>query len=400
MSWGEQRTWGDCSSDPLHGAVCRLHGAGIIMVGGVGNAAGNADEFVPAAYPEVIGVSAMADFDGAPGGHAGCPFVFEILWYECDDTFALFSNSGPSVDVIAPGVQEYSTWAGGGYQTSSGTSMATPHITGIAALMAAAAPGLSPDAALAALVASGECPDGRSAEDDGVAGCAGQGTWPDDPDGIPEPMGNAIGAARAVAGSPPPPPPVPVPPSAPTLTATAGDASVELVWTAASDDGGATVTGYVIYRGTSAGTETQHATVGNVLTYTDAGLNNGSTYWYQVAAVNSAGPGDRSNEARATPQAVATVPSAPQNLAGAKLAIGIRLTWAAPASTGGSQLTWYRIHRSTTPGAETFLAQVPASQLTFTDASVQRRTQYYYVVTAVNGIGEGSRSNEVRIRSR
>lgn len=397
MSWGEQRAGGDCLSDPLHGAVCRLHGAGIIMVGGVGNAAGNADEFVPAAYPEVIGVSALADFDGAPGGNAGCPFILEIFWFECDDTFAFFSNSGASVDVIAPGVQEYSTWAGGGYQTSSGTSMATPHITGIAALMAAAAPGLSPDAARAALIASGDCPDGRSAEDDGVPGCAGQGTWPEDPDGIPEPMGNAIGAALAVAGTPPLPP---VPPSDPTLTAIAGDASVELAWTAPEDDGGAPVTGYVIYRGTSAGTEAQHATVGSVLTYTDAGLSNGSTYWYQVAAVNSAGSGARSNEASATPQGVATVPSAPQNLVGAKLSNGIRLTWAPPASTGGSQLTAYLIYRSTTSGAQIFVDEVPASELTFTDASVERRTQYYYVVTAMNGIGEGPPSNEVRIRTR
>ena len=129
-------------------------------------------------------------------------------------------------------------------------------------------------------------------------------------------------------------------------------------------------------------------------------MSNGSTYWYQVAAVNSAGPGARSNEASATPQAAATVPSAPQNLVGAKLVNGIRLTWAAPESTGGSQLTWYLIHRSTTSGAATFLDRVLASELTFTDLSVQRRTQYYYVVTAMNGIGEGPPSNEVRIRTR
>jgi predicted phage tail protein len=167
-----------------------------------------------------------------------------------------------------------------------------------------------------------------------------------------------------------------------------------------SDDGGAAVIGYEIYRGSSAGAETLHATVGNVLTYTDAGLTNGSTYWYQVAAVNSAGPGTRSNEVSATPQAVATTPSAPLNLTGAKLADGIRLTWSAPSSTGGSAITGYRVHRSTVAGAETFLAQVPASQLTYIDASVQRRTQYYYVVTAVNAVGEGLRSNEVKVRSR
>jgi subtilisin len=396
MSWGEQRAWGDCASDPLHTAICRLHDAGIILVGGAGNAAGNADQFVPAAYPEVIGVSALADFDGAPGGFAGCPFVFEILWYECDDTFAFFSNSGASVDLIAPGVQEYSTYAGGGYQTSSGTSMATPHITGIAALMAAAAPGLSPDAALAALISSGECPDGRPSDADGVAGCTGQGTWPDDPDGIPEPMGNAIGAALAVAGSPPPDPD---PPSAPALTATAGNASVKLDWTVPADDGGADISGYEIYRRTSGSPETVVA-VGNVLTYTDTGRTNGTTYLYQVAAVNSEGAGARSNQVSATPQAPATVPSAPRNLVGTKVANGIRLTWLAPTSTGGSSITRYLILRSTVAGAETFRAEVPSTQLTFTDTAVAPRTQYFYVVIAENAVGPGPRSNEVKVRSR
>jgi hypothetical protein len=41
--------------------------------------------------------------------------------------------------------------------------------------------------------------------------------------------------------------------------------------------------------------------VGNVLTWTDSGLTNGSTYWYQVAAVNAADAGPRSNEVSATP---------------------------------------------------------------------------------------------------
>ena len=175
MSWGEQRAWGDCASDALHGAICRADDAGIILVAGAGNSSTDAGNFVPAAYPEVISVSALADFDGVRGGLAGCGLVTDLFAQECDDTFAFFSNRGPSVDVIAPGVNIYSSWAGGGWKTSSGTSMATPHVAGIAALMAAAAPGLTPDAARAILLSSGECPNGQAADADGSAGCARTG---------------------------------------------------------------------------------------------------------------------------------------------------------------------------------------------------------------------------------
>ncbi len=207
MSWGEQRSWGDCAADPLHTAICSAHAAGIILVAGSGNSGVDGGNFVPAAYPEVLSISALADFDGDPGGLAGCKFLLELLASECDDTFALFSNRGPSIDLIAPGVNIYSSWANGTWKTSSGTSMATPHVAGVAALMAAAAPGITPDAARAALLSSGECPNGQVADADGTAGCAGQGTWKDDPDGIPEPMINALRAAQAAVATADPRPP-------------------------------------------------------------------------------------------------------------------------------------------------------------------------------------------------
>ncbi len=87
------------------------------MSSAAGNSSIDAAGFVPAAYPEVITVSAMVDLDGEPGGSGGCQ-----LFIYCDDGFAFFSDYGSAVDLIAPGVNIYSTWKGGGYQTSDGTS--------------------------------------------------------------------------------------------------------------------------------------------------------------------------------------------------------------------------------------------------------------------------------------
>ena len=256
MSFGEQRAWGDCQTDALHAAVCAANAAGIIMVAGAGNSAVNAGTFVPAAFPEVISVSALTDFDTVRGGLAGCKFILELFSTECDDTLALFSNYGASVDVVAPGVFVHSTWPGGTYRTSSGTSMATPHVAGVAALMAAAAPGLTPAQAMTNLRTSGECPDGTVAGAD--ASCAGQGTWPDDPDGIPEPMIHALRAAVASGN-----PAEPTAPGAPNLTAaSAGNASVALSWTAPVSDGGSPITGYEIWRGTTSGRASLLTTVG------------------------------------------------------------------------------------------------------------------------------------------
>jgi fibronectin type 3 domain-containing protein len=152
------------------------------------------------------------------------------------------------------------------------------------------------------------------------------------------------------------------------------------------------VTGYRIYRGDRSGGETLLVTVGNVLSFTDTSVANGSTYWYQVSAVSADGEGPRSVEAVAER---GTAPSAPTGLTATAAKAKVTLSWAAPTSNGGSPLSGHRIYRGTASGAETFLVAVGPGTTSYTDAAVSRRTRYYYVVTAVNALGEGPASAEV-----
>jgi subtilisin len=151
MSLGGSGTAGSsCSSSSLRQAICKSVAAGVTYAVAAGNSSADASGSVPAAYPEVITVSALADFDGTTGG-LGSPTCRS----DVDDTFADFSNYGSPVDLIAPGVCIDSTYKDGGYATLSGTSMASPHVAGAAALYKASNPGASPSQVQSALESAG-----------------------------------------------------------------------------------------------------------------------------------------------------------------------------------------------------------------------------------------------------
>jgi len=57
--------------------------------------------------------------------------IYTVSAMDSNNVFAYFSNYGPSVDYCAPGVSILSLWKGGGMNTISGTSMATPHVCGL-----------------------------------------------------------------------------------------------------------------------------------------------------------------------------------------------------------------------------------------------------------------------------
>jgi len=129
---------GATNGDPFHAAICNSVAAGVTYAVAAGNGATNEATRVPAAYDEVLTVTAVADFDGKPGG-LGSPTCRS----DEDDSNANFSNWAVSREdqehtIAGPGVCILSTWKNGGYNTISGTSMATPHVAGTAALCIAA----------------------------------------------------------------------------------------------------------------------------------------------------------------------------------------------------------------------------------------------------------------------
>jgi len=110
-------------------AVQHATNKGVAIVAAAGNS-GRAVEY-PGGYPEVIAVSAS----------------------DRSDRLANFSSRGPKVEFIAPGVDVRSAFPGGGYESLDGTSMAAPHVAGLAAL-AVARGARGPEGVRAALKAS------------------------------------------------------------------------------------------------------------------------------------------------------------------------------------------------------------------------------------------------------
>ena len=247
---------GSVGDTALQQAMQNAYNAGIVIVAASGNDGLRSISY-PAKYSTAIAVGAT----------------------DSNDNLASFSNYGPEQEVVAPGVSIYSTYLGSTYQTLSGTSMATPMVTGTVALMLSKNPNLTPDQVRQYLR--------DSALDLGAAG------W-DETYGY-----GRVQADQAVALVPSGTPGDTTPPAQVTgLTVTTVSSSqLDLSWNPVPD---ADLDHYNIYRdGVFIGTSV-------TTSYSDTGLSPSTTYTYEVSAVDTSG-----NEGqKSSPVSGTTSPSA------------------------------------------------------------------------------------------
>lgn len=192
------------NSPSLCKAIAKAVAAGVVIAVAAGNAGVDAVNSSPANCGPAITVSALADFDGLPGGLGA-----QTCRSDVDDTLADFSNFGAVIDIAAPGVCIQSTWIGGSLFTASGTSMATPHVAGAVALFRATqgyGGAADSGAVLGALTAAG-----WTVPQNSECGFSG------DRDAFAEPL-LYLGTSCSTT---PVPTPTPAPSQTPTLTPTA-----------------------------------------------------------------------------------------------------------------------------------------------------------------------------------
>ena len=274
-------SWGDYEfSQALLDEVMATNAAGMLFVAGAGNS-GFDNDFLPM-YP--------ASFNA--------PNVISVAATTNTDNRAWFSNYGAeSVHLAAPGVDILSTVPGGTYSFLSGTSMATPHVSGAAALVLSACE--MDTAALKETLLGTVAPLPAF---DGITTTGGRL--------------QVNSALRACT----------LPPDTPTnLTARPGDTQVLLAWNAALG-----AIKYNVKRSlTSGGPYITIAADVAATAYVDADVVNGTRYYYVVSGQNTLGESSDSNEASAVPNIppdmVVSALSAPA-VAGAGTTIAVSVT--------------------------------------------------------------------------
>ncbi len=327
-------------------AVENLTAAGVLSVVAAGNSNTDACTSSPASAPNALTVAASNQTDAR----------------------AYFSNYGNCVDLFAPGMAIISddAFAAGGSKSMSGTSMASPHVAGAAALVLGQNPRFSPAEVTAALkdnARQGVITDAQSAN-------------------------SGLLNIQFLNATTPPAPPIIGVPDAPTGVAVSGITKTDAVvnWVAPLSDGGAAVTGYKVeYRSSAVSAWQQISATTNTATLT--GLTGATNYQVQVSAMNLAGTSLPSSIVNFT--TLGDLPGAPLSPSvTSDRGDSITLTWAAPTSNGGNAITGYPVQQLKS-GVWTQIGIGSAASRTLNVTGLTPATAYSFRIAATNINGTG-----------
>lgn len=343
-------------SSSVNSAVAAAVNSGITSVVAAGNDGANACNYSPASTASAITVGAT----------------------ESTDAQAYYSNYGTCLDIYAPGSAIKSAWGTGDsvYNTISGTSMATPHVSGVAAVYLSANRTATPSQVTSALT--------TNATADKVTSI---GT------GSP----NRLLSSSFVTGATIAPPAATAPstPAAPRQTG-ATSSSLSVSWTAPSN-GGSAITGYVLEYKTLAATSYTALPSTTNTSATVTGLTAATSYVFRVSATNAVGTSSPS--ATLTASSLAASLTAPTNLKATVSSNTTNVSWTgvAPITYGVSVSYQVAVYRS-----GVLLTGYPKTVATssVTLSGLPRKTALTVTVTAVSGITVGTASAPLAFTTR